>query len=105
MINNLGNIFIGLGTQQSTGIGMHVYSHLIPTVEREKLDFQNPYISRWNTELLLSVGQIVRFLYDQTMNKISSNITQKEILLSMSPFSYQLTVPQNEIGMYIVSSM
>jgi hypothetical protein len=30
-------MFIGLGTCQTTGIGMHVYNHLIPTIEREIL--------------------------------------------------------------------
>ena len=82
-------------------MGMHISSHLIPTVEREKLDFQDPYISEWNKELLLSTGQIARFLYDQTMNQISSKtkITEKEIFLSMAPFSFQSNVLEDKIGL------
>ena len=53
-----GLIFIGLGTHQTTGIGMHVYSHLIPTIERENLDLQDPYISKWNRELLSFIDLI-----------------------------------------------
>lgn len=77
---------------------MHIFSHLIPTVERENLDFQNPYISQWNKELLSSAGQIARFVYDQTMNNMSSNITSHEAFLSIVPFSFQTSVPNNKIG-------
>lgn len=91
-IHPSGLIFIGLGTHQTTGIGMHVYSHLIPTIERENLDLQDPYISKWNRELLLAVGQIARFVYDQLMN-------EKQDFDSILPsFSFQPSVPNNEIG-------
>ncbi|CAF1016651.1 unnamed protein product [Adineta steineri] len=68
-----GFIFIGLGTHQSIGIGMHVYSHFIPTVERQELNLQDPYIAKWNKELLSTVGQIARCFYDQTINHSSHN--------------------------------
>jgi len=87
-----GLIFIGLGTHQTTGIGMHVYSHLIPTIERENLDLQDPYISKWNRELLLSVGQIARFVYDQLM------IENKQFDSTLASYSFQTSVPNNEIG-------
>ncbi|CAF1417698.1 unnamed protein product [Adineta steineri] len=87
-----GLIFIGLGTHQTTGIGMHVYSHLIPTIERENLDLQDPYISKWNRELLLSVGQIARFVYDQLMNE------NKQFQSTLASYSFQPSVPNNEIG-------
>jgi hypothetical protein len=91
-ISPSGLIFIGLGTHQTTGIGMHVYSHLIPTIERENLDLQDPYISKWNRELLLSVGQIARFMYDQLM------IENKQFDSTLASYSFQPSVPNNEIG-------
>ena len=93
-ISPSGLIFIGLGTHQTTGIGMHVYSHLIPTIERENLDLQDPYISKWNRELLLSVGQIARFVYDQSINE------NKHFYSTLPSFSFQPSVPNNEIGTY-----
>ncbi|CAF1287197.1 unnamed protein product [Adineta steineri] len=98
-----GYIFIGLGTQQSTGIGMHVFSHFIPTIERENLDFQDPYILQWNRELLLSAGQIARYVYDQFMINNTSIITKQEALLSISSFQFQPSVPNNKIGNTIQS--
>ena len=91
-ISPSGLIFIGLGTHQTTGIGMHVYSHLIPTIERENLDLQDPYISKWNRELLLSIGQIARFVYDQLM------VENKQFNSTLASFSFQPSVPNNEIG-------
>ncbi|CAF1432853.1 unnamed protein product [Rotaria sordida] len=91
-----GLIFIGLGTHQTTGIGMHVYSHLIPTIERENLDLQDPYISKWNRELLLSVGQIARFVFDQFM------IVNKQYDSTLASYSFQPSVPNNEIGSILV---
>ena len=38
-----GQIFIGLATQQTTGLGIHLFTHLIPTIERENIDLQDPY--------------------------------------------------------------
>lgn len=95
-ISPSGLIFIGLGTHQTTGIGMHVYSHLIPTIERENLDLQDPYISKWNRELLLSVGQISRFVFDQLMND------QKQYDSTLATYSFQPSVPNNEIGNIII---
>ncbi|UJR22115.1 hypothetical protein I4U23_025179 [Adineta vaga] len=91
-IDPSGLIFIGLGTHQTTGIGMHIYSHLIPTIERENLDLQDPYISKWNRELLLSVGQIARFVYDQLIHE------NKQFYSTLASYSFQPSVPNNEIG-------
>ena len=91
-IHPSGLIFIGLGTHQTTGIGMHVYSHLIPTIERENLDLQDPYISKWNSELLLSVGQIARFVYDQLI------MDSKQYDATLASYSFEPSVPNNDIG-------
>lgn len=43
-ISSSGQIFIGLAAHQTTGIGMHAFTHLVPTIERENVDLQDPYI-------------------------------------------------------------
>ncbi|UJR16998.1 hypothetical protein I4U23_003896 [Adineta vaga] len=93
-----GFIFIGLGTHQSTGIGMHVYSHFIPTVEREELNLQDPYIARWNRELLASVGQIARCLYDQTISQSSHNRSHIHYNAVIRPYCFQSTTPNEKVG-------
>ncbi|CAF4050058.1 unnamed protein product [Rotaria sp. Silwood2] len=96
-----GLVFIGIGTHQTSGIGMHVYTHLIPTIERENIDLQDPYIAKWNRELLASIGQIARRIYDGEMLMISNN-TQKTIddyLIALSSYSFQPSVPNNVVGM------
>ncbi|CAF3917003.1 unnamed protein product [Rotaria magnacalcarata] len=69
-----GYIFIGQGTHQTTGLGMHVYSHFIPTIERENIDLQGAYISKWNEELLLAVGQVARYTYDVAIRAAVTDI-------------------------------
>ncbi|CAF2099972.1 unnamed protein product [Rotaria magnacalcarata] len=98
-----GLIFVGLGTHQTTGLGMHAFSHLIPTIERENIDLQDAYISIWNTELLMSIGQIARLIYERTMladfNKSQKLIDDYEI--SLTSYSFQSSVPDGKIGMYL----
>lgn len=91
-----GLIFIGLGTHQTTGLGMHVFSYLIPTVERENLDMQNPHIEKWNKEVLSSMGQIVRFIYDQLM--LDKNQLKSDLVNQLVKFSFQKSIPNEKIG-------
>ncbi|CAF1363769.1 unnamed protein product [Adineta steineri] len=91
-----GQIFIGLGTHQTTGIGMHIYSHLIPTIKCENLGLQDPYISIWNEQLLKSIGNIIRFIYGQTIVNIANNHSQY-LNTILSLYSFQTTVPNKTI--------
>ncbi len=100
-----GQIFIGLATHQSTGIGMHVFSHLIPTIERENIDLQDPYVSIWNEQLLASIGKIVRLIYDQNIVDAVNNTSQQQQQLTnqqlnaiFSPYAFQPSAPNKEIG-------
>jgi hypothetical protein len=86
-----GFIFIGLGTDQSIGIGMHVYSHFIPTVERVNLNLQDPNIAKWNIELLASVGQMARCIYDQSIFHIRHSRSDKNYDAVITPYSFQPT--------------
>ncbi|CAF4020170.1 unnamed protein product [Rotaria sordida] len=98
-----GLIFIGLETHQSAGFGMHVSSHLITTLERENLDLQDPYIEKWNKELLTSIGQIARCIYDQIIIHSSNNIARERYNAVMAPYSFQTSVPNKEIGTIILN--
>ncbi|CAF4189080.1 unnamed protein product [Adineta steineri] len=93
-----GFIFIGLGTHQSIGIGMHVYSHFIPTVERQELNLQDPYIAKWNKELLATVGQIARCFYDQTINHSAHNRSDIYYNVLIKSYSFQPTTPNEKVG-------
>ncbi|CAF4013844.1 unnamed protein product [Rotaria sordida] len=99
-----GLIFIGLETHQSAGFGMHVSSHLITTLERENLDLQDPYIKKWNKELLTSIGQIARCIYDQIIIHSSNNIARERYNAVMAPYSFQTSVPNKEIGTTLEST-
>jgi hypothetical protein len=105
-INPNGQIFIGLATHQTTGIGMHIFSHLIPTIERENIDLQDPYISIWNEQLLISIGKITRFIYDHTildaLNQMSQ-ATNDRINQILSPYAFQESSPNKEIGLKKIS--
>jgi hypothetical protein len=74
---------------------MHVYSQLIPTIERVNLDLQTPYITNWNTEILTSVGKVTRLIYDQMMNDSLENY---DVILAS--YGFQPTVPKAEIGLF-----
>lgn len=98
-----GQIFIGLATHQSTGIGMHLFSHLIPTIERENIDLQDPYISIWNEQLLVSIGKIIRFIYDQVILDAVNNLGKdsiQQLNLLLSPYAFQPSTPNRDIGSY-----
>ncbi len=62
-----GRVFIGFATAQRTGCAFHLDTHLIPTVERENIDFQDPVISRWNEGMLQMAGQVARLVYEHRM--------------------------------------
>ena len=94
-----GLIFIGFATHQTTGIGMHIHSHLIPTIERESLDLQDPHIAVWNKELLSMIGQITRMIYNRTLSENIHFITGSAASTALlAPFSFQTTSPDSQIG-------
>ncbi|CAF4610275.1 unnamed protein product, partial [Rotaria sp. Silwood2] len=82
-----GLVFIGLGTHQTTGLGMHIFNHLVPTVERENLDMQDPHLEKWNKEVLAAMGQVVRFIYDQLM--FDNDQLNQNLSAQFATFSFQ----------------
>ncbi|UJR19550.1 hypothetical protein I4U23_022680 [Adineta vaga] len=76
---------------------MHIYSHLIPTIERENLDLQDPYISIWNEHLLRSIGNVIRLIYEQTIVDAVTNFSQ-HLNSILSSYAFQTSVPNKVIG-------
>ncbi|ORY08409.1 hypothetical protein K493DRAFT_272766 [Basidiobolus meristosporus CBS 931.73] len=66
-----GKVFIGFPTHQTTGCSVHLAAHLIPTVERESIDFVDPHLARWNQEMLSMCALLARVLYDEEIADIS----------------------------------
>ncbi|OMH85589.1 hypothetical protein AX774_g877 [Zancudomyces culisetae] len=66
-----GSVFIGFATHQTTGCSAHMAAALIPTVERESIDFVDPALAQWNQELITIFGISMRILYDAEIESFS----------------------------------
>ncbi|PVF92100.1 hypothetical protein CPB86DRAFT_830215 [Serendipita vermifera] len=69
-------IYIGHATGQTTGIGGHISSRFIPTVEREAIDLVHHDISTWNKEILQVAGYLCRVIYEIEISNISESLSQ-----------------------------
>lgn len=65
-----GSIFIGFKTSQTTGLAAHLSAPLIPTVEREAIDFQDPALRTYNCELLSVAGIVMRLILEHSMSTL-----------------------------------
>ncbi|KAG1726435.1 uncharacterized protein EDB91DRAFT_1263755 [Suillus paluster] len=63
-------VFIGHATGQTTGIGGHMASRFIPTVERESIDLVDRNVAVWNRELLYVGGYLCRTAYEMELENI-----------------------------------
>ncbi|ESK92923.1 hypothetical protein Moror_8996 [Moniliophthora roreri MCA 2997] len=63
-------VFIGHATAQTTGLGGHMSSRFIPTVERESIDLMDRSVAIWNRELLFIGGIVSRVVYEKEMHEI-----------------------------------
>lgn len=63
-------VFIGHSTGQTTGIGGHMATRFIPTVERESIDLVDRNVAVWNKGLLHVGGFLARFAYEQEMETV-----------------------------------
>lgn len=63
-------VFIGHATTQTTGIGGHMASCFIPTVERECIDLVDRNVAVWNRELLYVGGFLCRAVYESELSKV-----------------------------------
>ncbi|PWY83026.1 HATPase domain protein [Aspergillus heteromorphus CBS 117.55] len=70
-----GRIFIGFPTHQTTGLNAHISApSVIPTVERESIDLNTRYISKWNQEMLRAAGIVCRIAWTAEMASITAKI-------------------------------
>ncbi|EWC44564.1 hypothetical protein DRE_06645 [Drechslerella stenobrocha 248] len=75
----LGKIFIGFATHQTTAIRAHFAAHsVIPTVERESIDFNARYVKDWNAEMLRMAGILARIVYFYEMANLRGRIQSGE---------------------------
>ncbi|EGX50158.1 hypothetical protein AOL_s00076g363 [Orbilia oligospora ATCC 24927] len=75
----LGKIFIGFATHQTTAIRAHFAAHsVIPTVERESIDFNARYVKEWNAEMLRMAGILARIVYFYEMSDLRGRIQPGE---------------------------
>ncbi|KAF3922662.1 hypothetical protein ABW21_db0202478 [Orbilia brochopaga] len=75
----LGKIFIGFATHQTTAIRAHFAAHsVIPTVERESIDFNARYVKDWNAEMLRMAGILARIVYYYEMGTLRGRIQNGE---------------------------
>ncbi|KAI0299353.1 hypothetical protein B0F90DRAFT_1810632 [Multifurca ochricompacta] len=65
-------VFIGHSTGQTTGIGGHMATRFIPTVERESIDLVDRNVAVWNKELLYVGGFLARFAYELELDVIKN---------------------------------
>ncbi|KAI3196131.1 hypothetical protein CBS147311_7633 [Penicillium roqueforti] len=73
-----GRVFIGFPTAQTTGLNAHVSApSVIPTVERESIDLNTRYISKWNLEMLRAVGIVCRIAWSAEMATIKSKLASR----------------------------
>ncbi|KAI5795359.1 hypothetical protein DFH27DRAFT_564500 [Peziza echinospora] len=77
-----GKVFIGFQTQQTTGFQCHISTHsVIPTVERESIDFYARHVSLWNIEMLKMAGVLTRCMYERDLLRLqgeSARLKQKK---------------------------
>lgn len=65
-----GRVFIGFRTSQTTGLGIHLAAPLLPTVEREAIDFVDAALREYNSELLEISGMLMRLALEHEMGRI-----------------------------------
>ncbi|UZO10676.1 uncharacterized protein OCT59_002255 [Rhizophagus irregularis] len=66
-----GKIYIGFPTNQTTGSSSHLAARVIPTMERELIDFAEQTLAEYNIEMLCLGGTLSRILYEYEMAQMS----------------------------------
>lgn len=115
-----GRVFIGFPTHQTTGLNAHISApSVIPTVERENIDLNTRYISKWNLAILQAAGIVCRIAWSAEMASINSKIlsngaakTRKPEILGLIPeaihmanqFVFRESTPSSQLGQTIEDS-
>ena len=105
-----GKIFIGFPTHQTTGCSVHFAAQLIPTVERESIDFVDKTLAIWNQEILAMGGLLTRVLFEDDLDSIAKLYTEMKLdstgetwllnkgIHNFVSFDFQSSTPSNSVG-------
>ena len=77
--NSQGRIFIGFPTFQTTGCSIQLSTHLIPTVERESIDFVDKTLNVWNQELLSMGGLLARIVAEDDLDSTAKLYSEMKL--------------------------
>ncbi|KAF8431347.1 hypothetical protein L210DRAFT_3487780 [Boletus edulis BED1] len=112
-------IYIGHATMETTGIGGHMASHFIPTIERERMDFSDVNVATWNRELLYVGGFLCRVVYELELSMIqrsweeanagksdsrSSRGLQEQFLHVLKFFTFHRSTPESTVPELLANS-
>eukprot|EP00986_Skeletonema_menzelii_P004301 scaffold1460_cov138-Skeletonema_menzelii.AAC.3 len=92
-----GRVFIGFRTSQTTGLGIHLAAPLVPTVEREAIDFVDPTLREFNSELLEVSGILMRLALENEMYRLGANWDFKEEQLAWESQREERKKQQKEV--------
>ncbi|KAH7924790.1 hypothetical protein BV22DRAFT_1034752 [Leucogyrophana mollusca] len=113
-------VFIGHSTSQTTGIGGHMASRFIPTVERGAIDLANGEVAKWNEELLYVGGFLARLVYERELEKVrvawpmNKGVAQRtgpevelpfaEGLYTMKCFTFRGSTPDAKVASHLMDA-
>ncbi|KAI6022005.1 hypothetical protein EDC04DRAFT_2937394 [Pisolithus marmoratus] len=106
-------LFIGHATAQTTGIGGHVASYFIPTVERESIDLVDRNVATWNRELLCIGGFLCRTVYEWELSKIQHSweeaaagkqLQDQHFLHLLKFFTFHHSTPSSKVAELLMKS-
>ncbi|KAI6008466.1 hypothetical protein EDC04DRAFT_3146424 [Pisolithus marmoratus] len=106
-------LFIGHATAQTTGIGGHMASYFIPTVERESIDLVDRNVAIWNRELLYVGGFLCRAVYEWELSKIQNaweeaaagkQLQDQRFLHLLKFFTFHHSTPSPQVAKLLMKS-
>ncbi|KAA8494873.1 hypothetical protein FVE85_3114 [Porphyridium purpureum] len=77
-----GRIFIGFKTHQTTGLAVHLSAPFYCTMERENIDFVDPALAVWNSEMAHISGIAVRLIYEGVMQRLNEEYQKDPVQIS-----------------------
>ncbi|KAH0831364.1 hypothetical protein J3R83DRAFT_14027 [Lanmaoa asiatica] len=93
----------GQSTNQTTGIGLHISAHFLPTMEHSCLMLS----IAWNKEVLRVGGFLARIIYEEEM-RIAAKSREEHAtqlgLCTMSRFAFRPTVPHSGVSQILQDS-
>ncbi|KAH0831140.1 hypothetical protein J3R83DRAFT_13710 [Lanmaoa asiatica] len=98
-----GRLFIGQSTNQTTGIGLHISAHFLPTMERDSIDLANGQVAGWNKEVLWASGFLARIIYEEEMRVAAKSRDDLATQLD-SARCFLLVLPQAKLPFPVVSN-